>query len=120
MHNGNGKKHHKVTFSAILLGLVLAGAGAANQFYLAEPLYHPLAGYVLMVPGICLILRALRPPIGFMRVITTILGGASLGACPIFYEAGTDNLPLVSIALVFAGTALLGASFTVCLKKHKH
>ncbi|WP_136078468.1 hypothetical protein [Pontiella desulfatans] len=104
---------------AILLGLFLAGAGAANQFYLEEPMYHPLAGYVLIIPGIALVLRALRPPIGFMRVVSTLLGGASIGACPLFLVKNSASPPWISILLVFLGAALLGASFTARTRMHR-
>jgi ABC-type Fe3+-siderophore transport system permease subunit len=122
MENGNstkGQKHHKFTYTAILIGLVLSAAGLANQFYLAEPLYHPLAGYVLLVPGVAIILRALHPPIGFLRIITTLLGGASLGACPLFFNSDSPNPPWISIGLILVGMAFLGGSFTTRTKMHK-
>jgi hypothetical protein len=120
MGTEHGKSHHKVTFTAILLGLVLAAAGAANQFYLAEPMVHPSAGYVLIVPGIAIFLRALHPPIGFIRVLTTLVGGACLGASPIFFTPGSANPPWFTIGLIFISMILLGGSFTVRTKMHKH
>ena len=68
-------KYHKVTYTAVLLGLILMTAGLYNQFYLTVPMYHPMGGYVLLVPGVLIILRALHPPIGFIRVLTTLVGG---------------------------------------------
>jgi hypothetical protein len=111
-------KHHKVTITAILLGIVLLAAGLANQFYLAEPLFHPLAGYILVVPGVVLILRALRPPIGFLRVSFSLVGGACLGASLVFYESNSPSPPWISIGLVLIGAAILGGCFTPRVKVH--
>ena len=113
-------RHHRVTYSAVLLGLMLSGAGLANQFYLATPIYHPLAGYVLLVPGILIILRAMHPPIGFVRVVTTLLGGICLGACPLFFNADLAEPPWICIGLIFCGVVLLGGSFTARTQIHKH
>ena len=113
-----GHRHHKVTYMAILLGLLLAAAGLANQFFLEAPLYHPFSGYALIVPGVLIVLRALHPPIGFLRVITTLLGGVCVGACPLFFKSDSPNPPWICIGLIFIGMALLGVSFTVRTKMH--
>lgn len=113
-------RHHKVTYTAILLGLMLSVAGLANQFFLSVPIYHPLGGYVLLVPGILIILRAMHPPIGFVRVVTTFLGGVCLGACPLFFNAESTEPPWICVGLVLVGMAILGGSFTDRVKVHKH
>lgn len=120
-NNGNHhRKHRKVTITAMLLGIVLAVAGLASKLYLDEPFYHPQEVYVLAVPGLAIILRALRPPIGFLRVISTLIGGACLGASPVFWVADSTNPPWISLGLIFIGAAMLGASFTITVKPIKH
>ncbi len=120
MSHGHKHKHHITSIAALLLGIAAAAAGLVHQFYLEEPIYHPLAGYVLVFAGGALFLRCLRPPIGFIRLLTTLIGGACLGACPMFYQNDSADVPWICVALILVGAALLGGSFTVRNKMHHH
>ncbi|VGO22585.1 hypothetical protein [Pontiella sulfatireligans] len=126
MHNGHTVEHHKLhkfTYTAMLTGMLLSAAGLMVQFYLTERYCHPLEGYAIIVPGVALFLRSLHPPIGFVRIFTTLAGGVCLGAAPLFYVSGSPNPPWISIGLIFVAMAILGASFTVRTthgQKHHH
>ena len=119
LHTNGHHGHHKFTYTAMLIGILLSVAGLVVQFHLEERYYHPLEGYLLIVPGVALFLRSLHPPIGFLRIGTTLLGGFCLGAAPMFYISGSKNPPWISILLIFAGMVLLGGSFTMRTKMHK-
>jgi hypothetical protein len=115
------KHHHRVTYTAILLGILLIAAGVAHQFLYYYPVfYHALEGYALIASGTALVLRALRPPIGFLRVITTLAGGFFAGISPVFFDPGATTLPLASMGCLVAGVALLGGSFTIRIKTAHH
>lgn len=120
LHEHHHQNHHKVSVVALLVGMLLILAGLAQQFFLKQFVYHPLEGYVLVGAGGALLLRSLRPPIGFVRVITTLAGGASLGACPLFFDAGSVEPPWICIGLILVGMILLGGSFTNRVKMHHH
>ncbi|MDF7822497.1 hypothetical protein P4B35_00620 [Pontiellaceae bacterium B12227] len=120
LHEHHHQNHHKVSVAALLLGLLLVLAGLTQQLYLKQFLYHPLEGYMLVAAGGALFLRSLRPPLGFVRLISTPAGGACLGACPLFFDAASAEPPWICIGLILAGMILLGGSFTARVKIHHH
>jgi hypothetical protein len=120
LHEHHHQDYHKVSIVALLLGALLIAGGLIQQFYLKQFFYSALEGYVLVASGAALSLRSLHPPIGFIRVITTLAGGASIGACPIYFDSSSVEPPWICIGLILTGVILLGGSFTNRVKVHHH
>ena len=95
-------KYHKYTYSGILMGSALLLFSVVYYNSLAESSLDPLSIYILLVPGITIILRSLHPPMGFIRLLTVLAGGALIGSVPMLFAhtgdrcRGSESEPLYS------------------------
>lgn len=110
-------KTHKYTISGFVVGGILLLASVVDITMLKEPQYHPLSVYMTLVPGLALILRSLRPPMGILRSVTTVIGGAMLGATPMLLTSDNTQVLWLSLVNGLIGAGLLGFSFTSKTKK---
>jgi hypothetical protein len=113
-------KTHKYTITGLLTGGMLLLVSLANYRLLEDPRINPLSVYITLVPGIALILRSLRPPIGIIRVFTVLAGGILTGAVPILYTQEDVTFKWASLVALVLGAALLGGSFTPVAKTEYH
>jgi hypothetical protein len=113
-------REHKYTLTGLWVGGMLMVVSLVNFRVLNDPRIDPLSIYITLVPGIALILRSLRPPIGIIRVFTVLTGGALIGAVPILFAQEVDLFKWAGTAAGLIGAGLLGASFTLVVKIHHH
>ena len=111
---------HKHTLSGIAFGLILLSVGIASMFKTEELGFHFSSVYILLVPGIFIILRSLRPPIGFVRTVTTYIGGTLIGAVPLLITSNNNQLLWLGLSFGIIASALLGVSFTEKPMKDVH
>jgi hypothetical protein len=112
-------KHHKVhkyTLSGLFFGCILLFAGIANMSVLENRGMHPLSIYIVLIPGMALILRSLRPPIGPLRTVAALAGGAMIGTVPMLLTSNDPQILWSMVATGLIGAALLGISFTPLVK----
>jgi len=107
---------HKYSWTGYTLGCTLLLISLVNMFVLKKALYHPLAGYITLVPGIALILRAHRPPIGVIRGVSLICGGIIAGALPMLITLNDSWGLWTSLIGGIMGATLLGLGFSPVYK----
>ena len=113
-------KTHKYTITGFVVGGILLLVSLVDMMVIEEPLIHPFAVYVTIIPGIALILRSLRPPMGLLRGLYTLIGGALIGAVPMLLTSDNTRILWSGLGCGLLGAAFLGASFTVKPKKAEH
>lgn len=104
---------HKHTISGMLIGGFLIIAALIDMMLLNERFLDNRTVFILLVPGIALFLRAMRPPIGLLRTLLLMVGGILAGLVPVMLS--TDNPPILWTALAFGlvGAGMLGFGFSV-------
>lgn len=117
MPHSHGRPH-KFTYSGLLFGSVLLLFSLVYYLDLSNTGFDPLSVYIFVVPGIALILRSIKPPMGFLRLSAVLVGGALVGTLPLFFIRTTDPIPWIGIGVGLTGVILLGASFTIVVKQH--
>lgn len=113
-------KTHKYVFTGFVVGGLLVVVSMLNILVLEEPLLHPLAVYITLVPGLALILRSIRPPMGMLRCVTTLVGGALVGTVPMLLTSDNTRILWSGVICGLVGAALLGVSFTPKPQKEEH
>lgn len=105
-------KTHKHTLSGFALGGILLAISAYNIYLLKDPKFNPLLVYVTLIPGALLVIRSLRPHIGVLRIIMTLLGGTLAGITPLLLTTSASHILWLGLVCGLVGAVCLGIGFS--------
>lgn len=112
---------HRYSWTGYLFGGALLLVGLIDLLVLEEAIYSPLAAYIPIVPGIALLLRSHRPPIGISRGIGLIAGGIIAGGLPLLMTSINDSRILwAGLIAGLLGAIMLGYGFSPKPEKEYH
>lgn len=111
-HEIHHHRLHRYSITGYVFGSLLLALSLVHMFVLKQEIYHPQAFYITLVPGICLLLRSHRPPIGIMRGAMLIFGGILIGALPILLTSTDPQILWGGLGAGLLGAACIGVGFS--------
>ena len=106
------KLHHHI-ISGLVVGSILLLISLVDLMVLEPPIFQGKTVYLVMVPGICILLRCMRPSIGLLRAVFLITGSVLAGAVPMLLTYEHSQFLWTALTAGLLGAAMLGFGFSV-------